>query len=184
MHADATDRPNRSAQAPGSGAVHSTLLHADLPRPALRAPAALQPALRRAHQRIYHDARGRSGRALARTVASSSQCGRQRGTGALHRYHDRGGAAALSLLRRAQSGLFPSAIREQRALLLRSAMDDTRTVRSRRARRGPAYLRALVPHGHGGIINRAGAGFDPKSLDCARRDRAGFRGGPRRAPQG
>ena len=152
--------------------VHAALLHAGLPRPASRAPAALQPAVRRAHQRIHHDARGRPGGAAARRRSRRHR--NVAGNAALVRCLDtmiEEEKRALSLLRRAQPRLLPRHLPEPRALFLQAAMAGAGAVRHGRAGGGPACLRALVPDGDGGILDRARARHDAAIRSPRRSDR-------------
>ena len=166
------------SQAVRAGGVHAALLHAGLSRPASAASPALQPAVRRAHQRIHHDARGRPGRAAAVAAAPPSRT--SRAIAPLVRCLDtmieeeKEHYRCFAALNRA---CFPDALRARRALLLRPAVADARAVRRGRAAGRPARLRALVPHGDGGILDRARARHGPQSRHRdARRAGADLRG--------
>ena len=167
------DRPNRSAQAVRAGAVHSALLHADL-----------WQGLHREHRLRYNQLFGvRINEYIMMLEADLVE----RLLAPLRRHREVAGITALvrcidTMIEEERQHFVASPrsialvsrqlYEDSERLLLRSCHDARALFAAVGLVAGPTDLRALVPDGHGGILNRAGAGHDAKSLDCARRDRA------------
>ena len=160
----AADRPRSICSKPFVPEEYTQLYYTPVYRSLHRAaPAALQPALRRAHQRIHHDARGRPGGAPA--VAAAPPPRRRARNPALVRCIDtmieeeKHHYRCFAALNRA---CFPDALRRRERYFSDLPLADARAVRDGRTAGGPARLRALVPDGDGGILDRARPRSDPQ----------------------